>query len=42
VAHPKLAGKYQVGFTKVFLKEETRSGLEQLLNAACLEQVIQI
>ena len=41
-AHPKLAGKYQVGFTKVFLKEETRSGLEQLLNAATLAQVVAI
>ena len=28
VANPKLADKFQVGFTKVFLKEETRSGLE--------------
>jgi len=28
-AAPKLASKFQVGFTKVFLKEETRSGLEQ-------------
>ena len=36
-AQPKLADKFQVGFTKVFLKEETRSGLEQLLNASCLE-----
>ena len=36
-ALPRLVGKYQVGFTKVFLKEETRSGLEQVLNAACLE-----
>ena len=27
-ALPKLAGLYQIGFTKVFLKEETRSGLE--------------
>ena len=25
---PKFSNKYQVGFTKVFLKEETRSGLE--------------
>ena len=41
-AQPKFADKYQVGFTKVFLKEETRSGLEQLLNAACLDQVITI
>ena len=39
---PKLASKFQVGFTKVFLKEETRSGLEQLLNAACLDQVVTI
>ena len=42
VANPKLASKFQVGFTKVFLKEETRSGLEQLLNAAYQQQVIQI
>jgi myosin heavy subunit len=28
IAQPKLADKFQVGFTKVFLKEETRSGLE--------------
>ena len=41
-ATPRLAEKFQVGFTKVFLKEETRSGLEQLLNAACLDQVITI
>lgn len=34
---PKLATKFQVGFTKVFLKEETRSGLEQVLNVACLD-----
>ena len=27
-AQPKLADKFQVGFTKVFLKEETRAGLE--------------
>lgn len=27
-AQPKFANKFQVGFTKVFLKEETRSGLE--------------
>ena len=39
---PKLGGKFQVGFTKVFLKEETRAGLEQVLNAACLEQVVTI
>ena len=41
-AMPKLADKFQVGFTKVFLKEETRSGLEQLLNSACLDQVVAI
>ena len=35
LAQPKMADKFQVGFTKVFLKEETRSGLEQLLNSAC-------
>ena len=28
LAQPKLATKFQVGYTKVFLKEETRSGLE--------------
>ena len=41
-AQPKLASRFQVGFTKVFLKEETRSGLEQLLNSAYKQQVIQI
>lgn len=41
-AMPKLASKFQVGFTKVFLKEETRSGLEQLLNQACNDQIITI
>lgn len=42
VYNAKLANKFQVGFTKVFLKEETRSGLEQLLNLACQQQVITI
>ena len=37
-----MADKFQVGFTKVFLKEETRSGLEQLLNSACQAQIVVI
>ena len=27
-AQPKLKSKFQIGFTKMFLKEETRTGLE--------------
>ena len=27
-AQPKLKDKFQIGFTKMFLKEETRAGLE--------------
>ena len=42
VYNASLANKFQVGFTKVFLKEETRSGLEQLLNQATQQQVITI
>ena len=37
-AQPKLKGKLQVGFTKMFMKEEVRSGLEQLLNNAVIHQ----
>lgn len=36
-AQPKLKSKFQIGFTKMFLKEETRAGLEQLLNSAVLQ-----
>lgn len=37
---PLMKGKFQIGNTKVFLKEETRSALEQMLNTAVLDQVI--
>jgi hypothetical protein len=31
---------WQIGFTKAFLKEETRAGLERLLGEAILKHVI--
>ena len=33
---------WQIGFTKAFLKEETRAGLERLLAEAILKHVVRI
>jgi polyhydroxyalkanoate synthesis regulator protein len=33
---------WQIGFTKVFLKEETRTGLERMLGEAMLAQIVRI
>jgi myosin heavy subunit len=37
---PRLAHLWQIGFTKVFLKEDTRAGLEELLNEALMHHIL--
>ena len=39
---PKFKDSWQIGFTKAFLKEEARTGLESLLAEAVLAQVVKI
>jgi hypothetical protein len=33
---------WQIGFTKMFLKEETRTGLERMLGEAMITQIVRI
>ena len=40
--YEKFKEMWQIGFTKAFLKEETRAGLERLLGEAILKHVVRI